>query len=100
MIFKKFKSCFKFVFLTKKFLKRNHCYVLDNFLNAIKNIKIHNIFDIIKILKSMKLNKYTHYKYKENVYLNFFMIFQSSIGVVKSRCDISNGITQRLVCLT
>ncbi len=38
------KSCFKFVFLTKKFKEMNQCYVLETFLNAlIKDIKIQNI---------------------------------------------------------
>jgi hypothetical protein len=56
---KKFNSCFKFVFLTKKFKERWPCITfLKHFLNAmIKNIKIQNIFDIIEISKYMELNK-------------------------------------------
>jgi hypothetical protein len=43
-----FKSCFKFVFLTKKFK--------EIFLNAtIRNIKIHNILDTIESSKFMDL---------------------------------------------
>jgi hypothetical protein len=30
----------------------------------------------------------------ENIYLSVFMIFQSSMGIGKSRCDVPNGITQ------
>jgi hypothetical protein len=54
---------------------------LKLFLNAmIRNIKIHNIFDIIEILKSMELNKYIQF------FFMFPMIFQSLMGLGKSRC--------------
>jgi len=50
-------SCFKFVFLTKKFKERWPCVTfLKLFINVmIRNIKIHNILHIIIISKSMDL---------------------------------------------
>jgi len=36
----------------------------------VKNIKIHNNLDIIEISKSIELNKCTHKKNSEKIYLN------------------------------
>ncbi len=55
------KSCFKFVFLTKKFKEMKQDYIFKTFINATtKDIKIKNILDIIEISKSMELNKFTY----------------------------------------
>jgi len=62
LILKKiWKSCFKFVFLTKKFKEMKQDYIFKTFINATtKDIKIQNILDIIEISKSMELNKFTY----------------------------------------
>jgi hypothetical protein len=63
---------------------------LKLFLNAmIRNVKIHNIFDVIEISKSMEPFIY--------IYM-FPMIFQNSMGLGKSRCDVLSGTTQGWVC--
>jgi hypothetical protein len=55
------KSCFKFVFLTRKSKEKTNIIFLKLFINAmIKNIKIHNILDIIGFSKSMEPNKCIH----------------------------------------
>jgi hypothetical protein len=66
------KSRFKFWFLIKKFTwKGTNTTFLKLFLNAmVKNIKIHNNLDIIEISKSIELNKCTHKKNSEKIYLN------------------------------
>jgi hypothetical protein len=53
-----FKSCFKFVFLTKKFKEKNSRHFLETFSKMIKNTEIHNIIDIIAISKSMEPNNF------------------------------------------
>jgi len=63
----------------------------------IRNIKIHNILDITKIPKSMNLIN-VFIPFYENVFLNVPMIFQSSMGPRKSRCDVPSGITQGWAC--
>jgi hypothetical protein len=61
----------------------------------IRNIKIHIILDIIEISKFVEPNKRTQIIFYENVHLNvFLMIFQSLMGLGKSRCDVPNGTTQ------
>jgi hypothetical protein len=62
-----------------------------------RNIKINNILDITEISKLMEPNKCINF-FNENVYLNVPMIFQSSMGPRKSRCDVLSGITQGWAC--
>ncbi len=82
------------MFITKKFNEKNKVTFLKFFPNAmIKNIKIHNIFDIIAISKYMEPNIYIFIYLKMFVEM-FLMIFQSLMGLGKSRCDIPSGTTQ------
>jgi hypothetical protein len=60
----------------------------------IGNIKIHNIIDIIEISKSMTPYRCIHTK----IMKMFPMIYQSSMGLKKSRCDIPNDTTQGWAC--
>jgi hypothetical protein len=65
----------------------------------IKNIKIQNIVDIIEVLKSMKLQIYTHLENFTKIFIYmFFMIFQNSMGLQKSRCAVPNDTTQEYFC--
>jgi hypothetical protein len=74
--------------MTKKFKEKTNVTFLKLFLNAmIRNIKIHNIFDIIEIQKSTKPNKCINKKIMKIFILMFPMIFQSSMGLGKSRCE-------------
>jgi len=64
--------------------KKNRCYVLEFFLNAmIRNIKKHNIFDTIEISKSMELNKCMQKNNNENVHLNVSYDFSKFNGSKK-----------------
>jgi hypothetical protein len=69
------KSCFKFVFLTKKFKEKNQHHVKLFKNEMIMNTKMHNIVDIIEISKSMEPNKCTHQIFYENIYLQVFYDF-------------------------
>ncbi len=60
---KNFKSCFKFVFMTKNSRKETNVTFLKRFFNAmIRNTKIHKILDIIEISKNLQPNRCTHLK--------------------------------------
>jgi hypothetical protein len=65
----------------------------------IRKTKIKNIIDIIEISKSMEPNKCIQKKFMKMFISMFPMIFQSSMGPRKSRCDIPNGTTQGWACL-
>jgi hypothetical protein len=57
----------------------------------IKNIKIENILDIIVISKSMELNKCNQKNIMKILKKKFPMIFQSLMGLGKSRYDVPSG---------
>ncbi len=79
------------MFLIKKFKERNQHYYIPNFFSKCNDYKHQNIVNIIKISKSMEPNKCTHENIYENIYLNVFMIFQSLMGLGKSKCDVLSG---------
>ncbi len=57
-----------------------------------KNIKIHIFFIFLKFQKPMELNKCIHSKNIMKIFIEMFsMIFQSSMGLGKSRCDFLSG---------
>jgi hypothetical protein len=64
----------------------------------IKNIKIHNIINIIEISKSMEPNKCIKKIMKMFIQM-FLMIFQSLMGLGKSKHDNPSGTTQGHDCL-
>jgi hypothetical protein len=60
-----------------------------------KNIKTHNILDIIEISKNMEPSKCISKKQLWKCSFQMFpTIFQSSMGLGKSRCDVPNDTTQ------
>ncbi len=80
--------------------KKTSITFLKHFLNAmIKNIKIHKFTNIIEISKSMEPNKCIQNKFM-NMFIQVFpMIFQSSMGLGKLRCDVFSGTIEGWACL-
>jgi hypothetical protein len=80
-----FKSCFKFVLLTKKFKEKNHHYIIEFFFKCddYEHKKVHNILDIIELSECTELNKFSHSRFYENVYLNVSYDFLKFYGSSK-----------------
>jgi len=88
------KSCFKLVFLTKKFKEWNQrdisktfskmqCLETSKYTILLTLLKIQNLWNLINLF----------IKKNENMYLSVSYEFQNSMGPRLS-CDVPSGITQ------
>jgi hypothetical protein len=82
-----FNSCFKFVFLTKKFKERWPCITFVKlFLNTmIRNIKIHNILDLLEFQNVWNLINIFITKNYENFHFSVSYDFSKFNGFKKIR---------------